>query len=267
MFLRLFGLSVAVPAIVFTSLAAAAAQFSEDAGFVPVTDAMLEDPAAGDWLMWRRTQNGWGYSPLDQVNRDNVGDLQLVWTRALAAGAQEGTPLAYGGVLFMPNPNDHLQAIDAVTGDLLWEYRRDIPDDVPEIMGGLTENNRNVAIYGMAIIDTSNDDYVYALDAVTGELAWETQIFDYQVHPARHSSGPIIANGKVISGRSCRPRAGPVSCVIVAHDGRHRRGAVADKSRAGAGRAGRRDMGAACRTRNGCMSDRGWPRATTPNST
>ena len=140
MFLRLFGLSVAVPAIVFTSLAAAAAQFSEDAGFVPVTDAMLEDPAAGDWLMWRRTQNGWGYSPLDQVNRDNVGDLQLVWTRALAAGAQEGTPLAYGGVLFMPNPNDHLQAIDAVTGDLLWEYRRDIPDDVPEIMGGLTEN-------------------------------------------------------------------------------------------------------------------------------
>ena len=218
MFLRLFGLSVAVPAIVFTSLAAAAAQFSEDAGFVPVTDAMLEDPAAGDWLMWRRTQNGWGYSPLDQVNRDNVGDLQLVWTRALAAGAQEGTPLAYGGVLFMPNPNDHLQAIDAVTGDLLWEYRRDIPDDVPKIMGGLTENNRNVAIYGMAIIDTSNDDYVYALDAVTGELAWETQIFDYQVHPARHSSGPIIANGKVISGRSCRPRAGPVSCVIVAHD-------------------------------------------------
>ena len=67
MFLRLFGLSVAVPAIVFTSLAAAAAQFSEDAGFVPVTDAMLEDPAAGDWLMWRRTQNGWGYSPRQRV--------------------------------------------------------------------------------------------------------------------------------------------------------------------------------------------------------
>ena len=85
-------------------------------------------------------------------------------------------------------------------------------------MGGLTDNNRNVAIYGRTIIDTSNDDYVDALDAVTGELAWETQIFDYQVHPARHSSGPVIANGKVVSGRSCRPRAGPVSCVIVAHD-------------------------------------------------
>ena len=219
MLLPRFGPSVALLAIVvFTSPAVAAAQSDEDAGFVPVTDAMLEDPAPGDWLMWRRTQNGWGYSPLDQVNRDNVGELQLVWTRALAAGAQEGTPLAYGGVLFMPNPNDHLQAIDAVTGDLLWEYRRDIPEDVPEIMGGLTDNNRNVAIYGRTIIDTSNDDYVYAVDAVTGELAWETQIFDYRVHPARHSSGPIIANGRVISGRSCRPRAGPVSCVIVAHD-------------------------------------------------
>ena len=219
MLLRRFGPSVALLAIVvFTSPAVAAAQSDEDAGFVPVTDAMLEDPAPGDWLMWRRTQNGWGYSPLDQVNRDNVGDLRLVWSRALAAGAQEGTPLAYGSVLFMPNPKDHLQAIDAVTGDLLWEYRRDIPEDVPEIMGGLTDNNRNVAIYGRTIIDTSNDDYVYALDAVTGELAWETQIFDYRVHPARHSSGPIIADGKVISGRSCRPRAGPVSCVIVAHD-------------------------------------------------
>ena len=138
--------------------------------------------------------------------------------RALATGAQEGTPLAYGGRLYMPNPKDHLQAMDAVTGDLLWEYRRDIPEDVPRIMGGLTDNNRNVAIHGRLIIDTANDDYVYALDAVTGELVWETRIFDYRVHPARHSAGPIVAGGKVISGRSCRPRAGPVSCVIAAHD-------------------------------------------------
>ena len=84
--------------------------------------------------------------------------------------------------------------------------------------GGLTDNNRNVAIYGRLIIDTSNDDYIYALDAESGELAWETQIFDYQVHPARHSSGPIVGGGRAFLGRSCRPRAGPVSCVIVAHD-------------------------------------------------
>ena len=196
----------------------AGARAQTDEAFVDVTDEMLQNPSPDDWLMWRRTLNGWGYSPLNQIDRGNVQDLRLVWTRALAPGTQEGTPLAYGGSLYMPNPNEHVQAIDAVTGDLRWEYRRDIPEDVPAVMGGLTENNRNLAIYGTLIIDTSNDDYVYALDTMTGELAWETQMFDYQVHPARHSSGPIIANGKVISGRSCRPRAGPVSCVIMAHD-------------------------------------------------
>ena len=205
------------------------------AEFVPVTDAMLQDPAPGDWLLWRRTLNGWGYSPLDQIDRDSVSDLQLVWTRGLASGSQQGTPLAYNGTLYMPNPNERVQAIDAVTGDLLWDHRRDIPDDVAAVMGGLTENNRNVAIYGRLIIDTSNDDYVYALDATTGKLAWETEIFDYQVHPARHSSGPIIANGKIISGRSCRPRAGPVSCVIVGARRHDWRRAVAHQSGAGAG--------------------------------
>ena len=46
----------------------------------PVTDAMLRDPAPGDWLMWRRTYNGWGHSPLDQINRENVSDLEVAWT-------------------------------------------------------------------------------------------------------------------------------------------------------------------------------------------
>ena len=78
--------------------------------------------------------------------------------------------------------------------------------------------NRNIAIHGTRILDTSNDDYIYALDARTGELVWETEILDYTVNPARHSSGPIVAGGKAFSGRSCRPWAGPEACVIVAHD-------------------------------------------------
>ena len=94
--------------------------------FVPVTDAMLQDPDAADWLMWRRTLDGWGYSPLDAITRENVGDLRMVWSRALMPGTQEGTPLAYDGVLYMPNPRDIIQAIDAVSGDLLWEHRREI---------------------------------------------------------------------------------------------------------------------------------------------
>ncbi len=187
--------------------------------FVPVTDAMLQDPAPGDWLMWRRTLNGWGYSPLDEIDRGNVHELRLVWTRALSEGSQQGTPIAYGGVLYMPNPKDVIQAIDAVTGDLIWEHRRDNPEDVYSKVGGfLSENNRNLAIYGRFIIDTSVDDHVFALDAATGELAWDTEILDYTTHPALQGSGPIVAGGKVISGRSCMELGGPDACVITAHD-------------------------------------------------
>ena len=206
--------------LLFATLGPAAAQSPADTEFVPVTDAMLQNPADGDWLMWRRTLDGWGYSPLAQIDRDNVGDLRMVWTRALAPGAQQGTPIAYGGTLYMPNPNDVIQAIDAVTGDLQWEYRRDIPDDVNDYLGGLISVNRNIAIWDDMIIDTANDDYAFALNAATGELVWETQLFDYTQNPARHSAGPIVAGGKVISGRSCRPRRGPEACVIMAHDAR-----------------------------------------------
>ena len=196
---------------------AAAAQDAAD--FVSVTDAMLQDPDPADWLMWRRTLDTWGYSPLDQIDRGNVGDLRMVWTRALGPGLQQGTPLVYDGVLYMPNPRDVIQAIDAVTGDLIWEYRRDRPDDLAEYMiGSLTDTNRNLAIHGELIIDTSGDDYLFALDAKTGELVWETQVLDYRVHPANQTSGPIVADGKVVSGRSCAPKGGPHACVIVAHD-------------------------------------------------
>ena len=189
--------------------------------FVPVTDAMLQEPAAADWLMWRRTFDSWGYSPLEQIKRENVGELRMVWSRALHAGEQEAAALAYGGVLYMPNPRDVIQAIDAVTGDLIWEYRRQRLDDLEaQISIIFSDTNRNLAIYDNLIIDTSTDDYVLALDAATGQLVWETQILDYTKNPAHQTSGPIIANGKVVSGRGCMPEGGPEACVVTAHDAR-----------------------------------------------
>ena len=208
---------------VFTLLTAGASsgQAQSGDGFEPVTDALLQDPAPGDWLMWRRTLDGWGYSPLDQIDRQNVSELRMVWSRALSGGRQQGTPLAYDGVLYMPNPRDVIQAIDAVTGDLLWEYRRPRPDDLEEfVIGILAEGNRNLAIYDNLIIDTSHDDYVFALDAATGRLVWETRILDYRENPAHQTSGPIVADGKVVSGRGCMPEGGPEACVITAHDAR-----------------------------------------------
>ena len=194
-------------------------QAQSNSDFIPVTDAMLHDPDPADWLMWRRTLDSWGYSPLDQINRGNVGNLRMVWSRALAQGRQQGTPLAYSGVMYMPNPRDVIQAIDATTGDLIWEHRRQRPDDLEEfIVVVLSEGNRNIAIYDNLIIDTSADDYVFALDVLTGRMVWETQILDYTKNPAHQTSGPIIANGKVISGRGCMPEAGPDACIIAAHD-------------------------------------------------
>ncbi len=183
----------------------------------PVTDAMLQNPPAADWLMWRRTLNSWGYSPLEQINRRNVGELTLAWSRPLSAGIQEGTPLVHDGVMYMPNPLDVVQAINAATGDLLWEYKRKLPDDLNKHIP-FPAINRNIAVHGTFVIDTSADDFVYALDAATGKLAWETLITDYHQHPAQQTAGPIIANGKIISGRGCEPKGGPEACVITAHD-------------------------------------------------
>ncbi len=222
---RVFSLIVLMAALTLSPFEAKlgpyATQGQSSVEFVPVTDAMLQNPAPNDWLMWRRTLDSWGYSPLDEITRDNVEAIRMVWSRALGPGLQQGTPLVYNGVMYMPNPRDVIQAIDAVTGDLVWEYRRDRPDDLADYMiGALTDTNRNLAIYENFIINTSADDYLFALDATTGKLVWETQILDYRINPANQTSGPIIANGKVISGRSCAPKGGPNACVVTAHDAR-----------------------------------------------
>jgi PQQ-dependent dehydrogenase (methanol/ethanol family) len=183
----------------------------------PVTDEMLWKPNPADWLMWRRTLDSHGFSPLDQVNRNNVGKLKMTWTRGMGAGnIQEATPLVYNGVMYLPSPSDFYQAFDARNGELLWEYRRKLPADLAKFMPAFVIN-RNVAIYGNLIIDTTADDYLIALDARTGNVAWETKILDYQ-KGAQQTSGPIIANGKVISGRGCEPEGGPDACVVTAHD-------------------------------------------------
>jgi len=198
----------------FTALVAAA-----QSSFIPVTDAMLQKPDPADWLMWRRTLDSWGYSPLNQINRGNVAQLKMIWTRGMGPGVQEATPLVYRGIVYLPNPSDLVQAINGATGELIWEYKRNLPDDVTRHLL-VPSINRNIAIYGDLIIDTSVDDFVYALDAKTGKLAWENRIVDYREDSAQETSGPIIADGKIISGRGCEFKATPNGCIITAHDGK-----------------------------------------------
>src|SRR5260370_21673233 len=95
--------------------------------FKPVTDAMLLKPDPADWLMWRRTYDAWGYSPLDQINKSNVKNLQVAWTWSLTPGATETTPIVHDGVLYIFNYADKVQALNAATGDLIWQYARALP--------------------------------------------------------------------------------------------------------------------------------------------
>lgn len=209
---ELFGRTIA------SLLVIAASACSSKPGFRPVTDAMLEDPEPGDWLMWRGTQSSLGYSELDQIDRSNVARLELAWEHELGNGpSQEGIPLVHDGVMYFPAPLDLTLAFHAATGTELWRHQRELPDDVGSFIP-FPQTNRNLAIYDRLVIDNGSDDYIYALDAETGAQAWETKIFDYHEHPSKQGSAPLVAAGKLISGRNCMPQGGPDTCVITAHD-------------------------------------------------
>ncbi len=176
-----------------------------------VTDDMLADPPPGDWLSWRRTRNSHGYSPLDQVTRDNVADLTLAWSISIRPGNHQTTPLVHDGVMFLANPGNVVQAIDATSGDVIWVYRARLPEDT---VAGAT---RTMALYGDKLFLATADAAVVALDTRTGEEAWRTVKADY-TQGFRQNAGPIIANGVVITGTNGCDRYTEQSCFITGHD-------------------------------------------------
>ena len=159
----------------------------------PVTDAMLANPPAGDWLSWRRTQDGLGFSPLATITKDNVGQLQLVWSLSLPPGPNAATPLVHDGVIYVHAFGDHVQALDAATGAELWHYARQLPDTKrPSI-------KRNMALYGDKLYFGTSDVHVVALNAKTGALVWDTPIAKDDSGFGL-SGGPLVAHGKVMQG-------------------------------------------------------------------
>ena len=184
--------------------------------FVPVTDEILRNPDPGDWMMNRRTYDFQAYSPLDQINRDNVDQLQVAWMRAMDEGPQQTQPLVYDGVMYLANNNDHIQALDATTGDLLWDYERQLPSDMREYVQ-IGNRTRSLAIYGNHIYHLTADAHLLALDARTGEVAFDHEMADYRAG-ITHSSGAMIIDGRVLAGRACMPTSIPSRCFISAHD-------------------------------------------------
>jgi alcohol dehydrogenase (cytochrome c) len=197
-----------------TSLLAVQTALAQDgplASITTVTAETLLNPPDGDWLMWRRTYDGWGYSPLDQINQDNVGDLQLTWSWGMSPGGTQQTPLVHDGVMFLQNSDHTIQALDARNGNLLWAYEHELPEGVNNA------GERAMAIWGDTLIVATRDSHVLAIDFRSGELVWDTVVADYTLRYA-NSSGPIVANGVVVQGTTGCGQAQPGGCFFTGLD-------------------------------------------------
>lgn len=162
----------------------------------PVTDAMLRNPPAEDWLNWRRTYDSYGFSPLDQINTSNVANLREAWRVPLEPGSNTPTPLVHDGVMFLLATDDTLLAMDASTGEILWQFKHPTrPEALPSAKVG-------IALHGDMIIMPTNDIHVLAIHAKTGELIWDHAIEGARLGRPAHQlhATPLVANGMVIQG-------------------------------------------------------------------
>ena len=187
-----------VLAAALVTVAAPAARAQPPSEYPPVTDERLASPGPEDWLMYRRTYDGWGYSPLDQITAANVARLAPVWS--LSTGLRPGhesPPLVNGRFMFLTTPRNNVLALDAGTSELLWRYVRRLPD-------GLTHGhptNRGAALHEDRVYLATVDAHVVALDAATGEVVWEQPVEDYRTGYYM-TMAPLVVNGKVMVGVS-----------------------------------------------------------------
>src|SRR4051812_15911804 len=177
--------------------------------FKPVTEAVLENPDPADWLMLSRTFDEQRFSPLKEINKSNVAQLRMAWTRGLPAGTQESTPIVYRGIMYINAPGATIQALDATNGDLIWEYAREYPSGVTPTLA----RSKSLGIYEDMIYFAAPDGFLVALDAVTGKLRWETRTG----YGGQTAGGILVADGKVLTNRTCE-QGKRENCFIAAHD-------------------------------------------------
>ena len=158
----------------------------------------MRNPAPDDWLTYRRTYDGWGYSPLDQITADNVTTLEPVWS--LSTGVTEGheaPPMVNDGMMFIATPQNQVMAVDARTGELQWRYRRRPPAGLQQIH----PTSRGVGLWGDKVYMATTDAFVVALDAVSGDIVWEQAVEDYRTGYYM-TMAPLVIDGKVMVGVS-----------------------------------------------------------------
>lgn len=174
------------------------AQAVEPAPYSAVTAARLTHPEPGNWLMYRRTYDSWGYSPLKQIDAGNVAQLKPLWSFSTGVEeAHESPPLVNDGVMFITTPRNQVLALDARSGDLIWRYRRELPADLFQ----LHPTNRGVALYGDRVYLATVDAFLVALDARTGAVIWEKPVENY-LAGYYMTMAPLVVDGKIMVGVS-----------------------------------------------------------------
>src|SRR5262245_45006738 len=177
-----------------------------------ITDDTMVRPPDGDWLMHYRNYAGWSNSPLTQITPKNAGLLQLRWAWPLDEGArQQITPLIHDGVMFLStNMTNTVQALDARTGDLLWENR------IGPIGTPGQNATRTMALYGNLLFYPSTDTKLYALDVRTGKIVWQNGVSQNE---GDKIGGMMVVHGKVIIGLTrCDETSVNDHCFIAAYD-------------------------------------------------
>jgi alcohol dehydrogenase (cytochrome c) len=191
---KLFTLLIALAVSICVSLASA--QSLEK--YQPVTNERLLQPEPQNWLMYRGTYDSWGYSPLKQINTKNARKLMPVWTFSTGVGeGHQSPPIVNNGTMFITTPQNQVLALDAKTGDLLWRYRRELPEDLFQ----LHPTNRGVALYGDKVYLATVDAHLVALNARTGEVVWDQTVENY-LTGYYMTLAPLVARGKVMVGVS-----------------------------------------------------------------
>jgi alcohol dehydrogenase (cytochrome c) len=178
--------------------------------YVDVTDEMLTHPPDGEWLMYRRNYAGWSFSPLKQITPDNVKNLTLKWAWNMnEGGASQVTPIVHAGTMFLSNTSNTVQALDARTGELIWENRI---GPVSRVAYGGT---RSLAVYHDKVYVATTDAKIHALDARTGKIVWEQTLGNPN---NSNTGGVMVMRGKVLTGLTGCDNYSENNCYISAFD-------------------------------------------------
>ncbi len=154
----------------------------------------------GNWLAYGRTYEEQRFSPLKQINKENVSQLDLAWYRDMqTTRALEATPIVVDGIMFVSSSWSRVYAFDARTGAEIWAYDPEVPKQWGK-RACCDVVNRGVAVYEGQVYVGTLDGRLIALDAASGELVWEVDTFIDRERFYTITGAPRVARGKVFIG-------------------------------------------------------------------